>query len=40
MLDAFVYGRAGLPCRVCGAPIRRIAQGQRATFFCPRCQRR
>lgn len=40
MLDAFVYDRAGLPCKVCGAPIRRIVQGQRATFFCPRCQRR
>jgi formamidopyrimidine-DNA glycosylase len=24
----------------CGATIRRIVQGQRATFFCPGCQRR
>jgi formamidopyrimidine-DNA glycosylase len=40
MLDAGVYERAGLPCRVCAAPIRRIVQGQRATYFCPRCQRR
>ncbi|MEW5881265.1 MAG: bifunctional DNA-formamidopyrimidine glycosylase/DNA-(apurinic or apyrimidinic site) lyase [Pseudomonadota bacterium] len=40
MLDAFVYDRAGLPCKVCATPIRRIVQGQRATFFCPRCQRR
>ncbi len=40
MLDAFVYDRAGLPCKVCGAPIRRIVQGQRATYYCPRCQRR
>jgi len=35
-----VYERAGEPCRRCGATIRRIVQGQRATYFCPRCQRR
>lgn len=34
-----VYGRAGEPCRRCGAPIRRVVQGQRATYYCPRCQR-
>lgn len=34
-----VYGRAGAPCHVCGTPIRRIVQGGRSTFFCPRCQR-
>jgi formamidopyrimidine-DNA glycosylase len=34
-----VYHREGLPCRHCGAAIRRIVQGQRATFYCPRCQR-
>jgi formamidopyrimidine-DNA glycosylase len=33
-----VYDRARQPCRRCGAPIRRIVQGQRSTFFCPRCQ--
>jgi len=33
-----VYGRAGQPCRRCGAKIRRIVQGQRATFYCPNCQ--
>lgn len=38
--QAWVYGRAGEPCRRCGTPIRRIVQGQRATFFCPICQRR
>lgn len=37
---ARVYGRAGAPCGVCGTPIRRIVQGQRATYFCPHCQRR
>jgi formamidopyrimidine-DNA glycosylase len=39
-LQARVYGRAGEPCRVCGTTIRRVVQGQRATFFCPGCQRR
>lgn len=40
MLDAFVYERAGQPCRVCGSEIVRIVQGQRATYYCRRCQRR
>ncbi|GGY23701.1 formamidopyrimidine-DNA glycosylase [Pseudoduganella albidiflava] len=35
----FVYDRAGLPCRVCGAPIRQIKQGQRSTFYCVSCQK-
>ena len=34
-----VYDRKGEPCTVCGTPIRRIVQGGRSTFFCPRCQR-
>lgn len=38
-LQTRVYDRAGLPCRVCGTPIRRIVQGQRATYYCPACQR-
>jgi formamidopyrimidine-DNA glycosylase len=38
-LQCFVYGRAGEPCRVCATPIRAIRQQQRATFFCPVCQR-
>ena len=37
--QSFVYGRAGEPCRVCGAPIRVIRQGLRSTFYCPQCQR-
>ena len=37
---ARVYDRAGLPCLACGTSIRRIVQGQRATYFCPICQRR
>jgi len=39
-LQAQVYGRDGEACHVCGATIRRIVQAQRATFFCPTCQRR
>lgn len=38
-LDCLVYGRAGLPCRTCGTPIRSRMQQQRATYWCPRCQR-
>jgi len=34
-----VYGRAGLPCRRCRTPIKRIVLGQRGTFYCPACQR-
>lgn len=33
-----VYDRSGKPCRACGTAIRRIVQGARATYFCPRCQ--
>ena len=34
-----VYGRAGEPCRVCGAPVTSVRLGQRSSFYCPRCQR-
>jgi formamidopyrimidine-DNA glycosylase len=34
-----VYGRAGLPCAICGTPVRRIVVAQRGTHYCPRCQR-
>jgi formamidopyrimidine-DNA glycosylase len=33
-----VYGREGEPCRVCGAAIRQITQGQRSSYYCARCQ--
>ncbi len=33
-----VYGRGGLPCPRCGARLRRIILGQRATYYCARCQ--
>jgi len=36
-----VYDRAGAPCpdRACDGIVRRIVQGGRSTFYCPRCQR-
>jgi formamidopyrimidine-DNA glycosylase len=34
-----VYGLSGQPCRVCAAPIQRITQANRTTFYCRRCQR-
>lgn len=37
--EAAVYGRDGQPCQRCGATVQRIRQGQRSTYFCPRCQR-
>ncbi|MBD3898521.1 bifunctional DNA-formamidopyrimidine glycosylase/DNA-(apurinic or apyrimidinic site) lyase [Halomonas sp. ML-15] len=33
-----VYGRDGQPCRRCGAELRLITLGQRASVFCGRCQ--
>lgn len=38
--EAQVYDRAGAACRRCEGTIQRLIQGQRATYFCPRCQRR
>jgi formamidopyrimidine-DNA glycosylase len=38
-LEAMVYDREGLPCRVCATPVKAIRQGQRSTFFCPYCQK-
>ncbi len=34
-----VYDREGQSCRKCGSRIQRIVQVQRATFFCPNCQK-
>jgi len=34
-----VYGREGKPCVACGAPVKKITQGGRGTYFCPKCQR-
>ncbi|HZZ94035.1 MAG TPA: bifunctional DNA-formamidopyrimidine glycosylase/DNA-(apurinic or apyrimidinic site) lyase [Usitatibacter sp.] len=38
-LETAVYGREGEPCRKCRTPIRQLRQGQRSTYYCPRCQR-
>lgn len=37
--ELFVYGREGEACRVCGATVRSLRLGQRASCYCPRCQR-
>lgn len=34
-----VYDREGKPCQRCGAPLRRIVQTGRSTFFCAACQK-
>jgi formamidopyrimidine-DNA glycosylase len=34
-----VYARKGEPCHVCGSAIERVVLGQRATCYCPTCQR-
>lgn len=36
-----VYDREGFPCqtRGCGGTIRRVVHSNRATYYCPRCQR-
>lgn len=33
-----VYGRGGEPCLKCSRPLKSIRLGQRATFFCAKCQ--
>ena len=35
-----VYEREGEPCVKCGTKIRRVVQGGRSTYYCPRCQKR
>lgn len=34
-----VYGRKGDPCPRCSTPIRHAVLGQRATYWCPHCQK-
>jgi len=34
-----VYDREGKPCRTCKTSVKRIVQGARSTFYCPKCQR-
>jgi len=35
---AWVYGRTGEPCRVCGTAIQRLKLAGRSSHFCPKCQ--
>jgi formamidopyrimidine-DNA glycosylase len=35
-----VYAREDERCLRCGTIVRRVAQGARSTFYCPRCQRK
>ena len=34
-----VYDRAGEPCHRCGTRVKGIRQGQRSTYYCPKCQK-
>jgi formamidopyrimidine-DNA glycosylase len=35
-----VYGREGKPCRPpCTGTVKRIVQGGRSTWYCPKCQK-
>ncbi|MHB8489652.1 MAG: Fpg/Nei family DNA glycosylase [Candidatus Dormibacteria bacterium] len=33
-----VHGRPGLPCPVCGEPVREVSLTSRSFQYCPRCQ--
>lgn len=37
--ELLVYGRGGLPCVHCGAPLQEIRLAQRTTVYCSACQR-
>ncbi|TBU96158.1 bifunctional DNA-formamidopyrimidine glycosylase/DNA-(apurinic or apyrimidinic site) lyase [Phytopseudomonas dryadis] len=37
--ELFAYGRGGQFCKVCGSTLREIKLGQRASVYCPKCQR-
>ncbi len=34
-----IFRKTGEPCPVCATPVERIVVGQRATHFCPKCQK-
>lgn len=36
--QAWVYGRKGQPCRVCGTSIERLRLSGRSSYYCPQCQ--
>ncbi len=35
----YVYGRAGQPCKICQASIKKTRHNGRGTAFCPKCQK-
>nr|WP_203613778.1 Fpg/Nei family DNA glycosylase [Streptomyces rochei] len=37
--EVYVYRRAGLPCHLCGDPVRTADLAARNLFWCPTCQR-
>ncbi|MDD7267054.1 MAG: bifunctional DNA-formamidopyrimidine glycosylase/DNA-(apurinic or apyrimidinic site) lyase [Lachnospiraceae bacterium] len=37
--NAFVYGRTGEPCRICGSIIEKTKVAGRGTHICPQCQK-
>ncbi len=37
--DLHAYGRDEEPCRQCDGQIKRIVQSNRASFYCPNCQK-
>ena len=37
--ELFVYGRGGEPCKRCGTRLKEARISQRASVWCPRCQR-
>lgn len=39
-LRASVYGKAGEECQICGNQIKKIIQANRATYYCPVCQKK
>jgi formamidopyrimidine-DNA glycosylase len=37
--ELFAYGRGGEFCKSCGTTLRELKLGQRASVYCPKCQR-
>ncbi|MGY8814784.1 MAG: bifunctional DNA-formamidopyrimidine glycosylase/DNA-(apurinic or apyrimidinic site) lyase [Gammaproteobacteria bacterium] len=37
--ELYVYGREGLPCKICNKPLRSNSINQRSSFYCTACQR-
>lgn len=37
--ELFAYGRGGEFCKRCGSSLREVKLGQRASVYCPKCQR-